>query len=158
MATTAISIALNVVKYYPEVADAAAKVRPLHRSVWGKFLTLIQTLDTDLNKVVRKETGNEGGRPNYTRPLDPVPTWFHGEHGKGDVYTTVARDIYFVKTKDTGSGTVEVHLLSSRHGFNTEPHHKVTCYGLSGTVGSFCIDKVNANPVPTHRITPGMYM
>ncbi|GAA4758934.1 hypothetical protein GCM10023217_34280 [Gordonia alkaliphila] len=88
-------------------------------------LWLIKTRNTGSRKV---EVHKVGAGSNYRDGEVHAATWFDTADQNNGYFQVVGNDLYFIKTRNTGSGKVEVHSATASSGYKSGQHH-VTWFG-----------------------------
>ena len=85
-----------------------------------------QMVGSDLYFVKTKNTGTghvevhvATSRSGYQSSGGDWSTWFSSADADNGFFQMVGSDLYFVKTKNTGTGQVEVHVATSRSGYQS---------------------------------------
>lgn len=86
-------------------------------SMAGDKLVYVKTRSTGSGKIeLHWRTADSGFTSGYS-----TPTFFNlGDAGNG-TFSLVGSDLFFIKTRNTGTGKVEVHALSSANNYQNSP-------------------------------------
>jgi hypothetical protein len=86
-------------------------------SMAGDKLVYIKTRNTGSGKVeLHLRTAATGYTSGYS-----TPTWFSATDAGNGVFSLVGSDLVFIKTRNTGTGMVEVHKVSSANDYAGPP-------------------------------------
>jgi len=97
----------------------------------GDDLYFIKTRNTGDGHV---EVHNATRRSLYQTPSVQTGTWFSANDADNGTWQMVGDDLYFIKTRNTGTGSVEVHSATASSGF-TDGTHLVTWFS-TGDLGN----------------------
>ncbi|KAI9147258.1 hypothetical protein HJFPF1_13296 [Paramyrothecium foliicola] len=105
-------------------------------TIVGKNLYFIKYRNTNgANVEVHKLTPGDG----YQR-VTLLPTWFNiadGDNGTWEIGTN--GDLYFIKTRNTGSGKIEVHIATAVSGYQNVAHFASWVSEADGPNGSWWV-------------------
>ena len=127
---------------YTRIAAHHATAIPLNEAKNGSFLVyggnlyFVKYRHTASGKVEvhRLGAGNDYDAATVTK------TWFDTADADNGTWEVGANaDLYFVKTKHTGSGRVEVHIASAQSDYNKVSHYASWIDGADGPNGTWCI-------------------
>lgn len=105
-------------------------------TIRGGDLYLIKTRDTGSGKV---EVYIADGQKNYDNRKKHV-TWFSTDDDKNGTWDIGTKgDLYFVKTKNTGSGRIEVHVATAESDYQDVSHYASVYDAGDGSNGFWCV-------------------
>ena len=105
-------------------------------TVRGGDLYLIKTRGTGSGKVELYIADGEKDYKNCKQHL----TWFSANDDKNGTWDIGTKgDLYFVKTKDPGSGRVEVHVATADSNYQEVFHYASVYDAADGSNGSWCV-------------------
>ena len=105
-------------------------------TVRGGDLYLIKTRDTGSGKV---EVYIADGDKDYKNRKQHL-TWFSTSDDKNGTWDIGTKgDLYFVKTKNPGSGRVEVHVATADSSYQAVSHYASVFGAADGLNGSWCV-------------------
>ena len=86
----------------------------------GRDLVFVKTRNTTAKQVeVHRVSASSG----YMQDTAHTATWFGTNDQSNGYFQVVGDDLYFIKTRNTGSGRVEVHSATAASGYKSGEHH-----------------------------------